>query len=60
MSGHSHYAGMNYYNHWIPAYAGMTGVVQVTQDNEIPGMPKSPNNAPVVIPAKARLQGCRW
>ena len=44
----------------------MTGVVdsglsaavryQVTQDHEIPGMPKSPNNAPVVIPAKAGIQ----
>ena len=48
------------------ACAGMTGVVdsglsatvryQATQDNEIPGMPKSLNNAPVVIPAKAGIQ----
>ena len=57
---------MDYYNHWIPACAGMTGVVdsglsvagryQATQNNEISGMPKSPNNASVVIPAKAGIQ----
>ena len=58
-SGHSRVAGMNYVNHWIPAFAGMTEGAAV---RHLSGMAKGLSgwqpvySLLVVIPAQAGIQ----
>ena len=56
---HSRCAGMDYVNHWIPAFAGMTvwaGVRHSAVMAEGYRDGDEPTSTPVVIPAKAGIQ----